>query len=453
MNRNSFATTTLSVSQLTMVIKEYLEGQFPLVSVQGEISNFKLQSSGHCYFSLKDAQAQVSAVMFRTAATTLERMPRDGDQVTVVGQLNVYAPRGQYQIVVRTLRFSGLGELLLKLEELKLTLQARGWFDAARKRPLPPFPQRIGVVTSPTGAALQDMLNILRRRQASFHLVLNPVRVQGKEAAAEIAQAIRQFSDYQCVDVVIVGRGGGSIEDLWPFNEECVVHAIVESRIPVISAVGHETDWCLSDFASDLRAPTPSAAAEIVTADKLAQIDFLQSCASRLRQTMFHLLTHVRTRLHRFQTHPLFTSPYPLLGRPMQQCDDLRLSLDQGVRGLVEKRRLALHALSRQAVALRPTARLQRDRLRLEEVRERLDHAMHGRLERAKERMEGLGCHLQSVNPKNLLKKGYAILFAEKRNRVVSSVCSLSIGERVEALLSDGSAHLTVESLEKKRDD
>ena len=237
----------LSVTELTSAIKAVIEPSFQGIAVKGEISNFKLQSSGHLYFTLKDAGSQISAVLFKGNAACLNKMPKEGDQVVAKGEISLYAPRGQYQIIVRELQFLGLGDLLLKLQQLKEQLQMRGWFDPAHKKKLPKLPKRIGVVTSPTGAVIQDILQVLTRRFAGFHVILNPVKVQGEGAAQEIAQAISDFNRLKLADVLIVGRGGGSIEDLWAFNEEVVAKAIFESDIPIISAVGHETDFTIAD--------------------------------------------------------------------------------------------------------------------------------------------------------------------------------------------------------------
>src|SRR3990167_8243184 len=229
---------TLTVSELTFAIKSVLEPAFRTIAVRGEISNFKLQSSGHLYFSLKDASAQISAVLFKGNASNLTKMPKEGDQVIAIGDISLYAPRGSYQLVIRELQFLGMGELLLKLHELKAKLQALGWFDPKIKNPLPKLPKRIGVVTSPTGAVIQDILNVLTRRFKGFHVILNPVKVQGEGAASEIAQAIEDMNRYRLADVLIVGRGGGSIEDLWAFNEELAARAIARSAIPVILGGG-----------------------------------------------------------------------------------------------------------------------------------------------------------------------------------------------------------------------
>lgn len=257
--------SALTVSALTQLIRNSLESQFPSVLVEGEISNAKLASSGHFYFSLKDRDAVIQAVMFRSRLVTTDFEPEDGMKVLARGAVSVYAARGQYQLIVQSLRKSGLGDILAMLEERKRRLSLEGLFDEGRKRPLPRFPRRVGVVTSSSGAAVRDILNVIRRRNSGVDIILLPTPVQGAEAAASISGRIRQANSLRLADVLIVGRGGGSIEDLLAFSEEEVVRAVASSRIPVISAVGHETDWSLSDYAADLRAPTPSAAAELVT--------------------------------------------------------------------------------------------------------------------------------------------------------------------------------------------
>ncbi len=257
------------MSELTRRIKSSLEDQFPTVWVEGEISNLRTPSSGHAYFTLKDDSAQLRCVLFRGRGRRVAFQPEDGMQVLAFGGLDVYLARGEYQLVVELLEPKGVGALQLAFEQLKRRLEAEGLFDAARKRPLPPFPRTIGIVTSPTGAAIRDILHVIARRFADLRIVVCPVRVQGEEAPAEIVRAIAAPRRSR-LDVVIVGRGGGSIEDLWAFNDERVARAIAACRVPVISAVGHETDFTIADFVADLRAPTPSAAAELVVREKLA---------------------------------------------------------------------------------------------------------------------------------------------------------------------------------------
>jgi exodeoxyribonuclease VII large subunit len=258
----------LTVSDLTRKIKQILESGFPSIAVQGEISNLKRHSSGHLYFTMKDENAQLPCVMWRSRASVLSFMPEDGAKVIAGGRLTVYEVRGSYQLDVQSIRPLGVGELQAAFEQLKKKLEAEGLFDAARKRPLPEYPKRIGVVTSPSGAVLQDMKNVFRRRFPGVELIMIPVRVQGAGAAAEIAEAVDDMSGYASLDLVIVARGGGSLEDLWPFNEEIVARAIARCRVPVVSAVGHETDYTIADFVADVRAPTPSAAAEMVVPDR-----------------------------------------------------------------------------------------------------------------------------------------------------------------------------------------
>jgi exodeoxyribonuclease VII large subunit len=395
----------LSVSELTHAIKGVLEPAFQGISVKGEISNFKLQTSGHLYFSLKDANAQISAVLFRGNAASLPRMPKEGDQVVAKGEISLYAPRGQYQIIIRELQFLGVGELLLKLHQLKEEIQARGWFHPEHKKPLPKLPKRIGVVTSPTGAVIQDILHILTRRFAGFQVILNPVKVQGEGSAQEIAQAIYDFNKYRLADVLIVGRGGGSIEDLWAFNEEIVAKAIFESKIPIISAIGHETDFTIADWVADVRAPTPSAAAEIVIAEKANLLRFLESTQELCRQRIAQQIHQYRERVSALQKHPLLSSPYGVLAPAIQRLDDF----------------------ARQLELLNPK----------QKVKEGWD-----RLNRVKQ-------HLQSLHPQNVLKKGYAILFSEKGDSIILSAKDLQPNQTFSALLHDGKAIATTNQVIK----
>jgi exodeoxyribonuclease VII large subunit len=412
----------LTVSELTFAIKEVIEPNFRGISVQGEISNFKAQSSGHLYFSMKDANAQISAVLFKGSAANLTRMPKEGDQVIAKGEISLYAPRGQYQIIIRELQFLGLGELLLKFHQLKENLAARGWFAIERKKPLPKIPKRIGVVTSPTGAVIQDILNILNRRFAGFQILLNPVKVQGEGAAGEIAQAIIDFNKYNLADVLIVGRGGGSIEDLWAFNEEIVAKAIFESRIPIISAVGHETDFTIADWVADVRAPTPSAAAEIVTLEKSNLIKFIVSTRENCKLRIKQLIQAREERLKALQRHPLFTSPYALLAQFIQQLDMIRSSLE----------------------VLKPSNQITQFKERLAPYEDRISQAILQLIRQKKEKLQRLMEHLTSINPQNLLKKGYSILFKEKGGSIILSVKDLSPHQKFTALLHDGSIEATV---------
>lgn len=447
MSQESPQLPILTVSQLTQAIKLSLEASFPFIWLQGEVSNFKLQTSGHLYFSLKDSQAQIAAVMFRGDAALLMAMPKSGDQVIVRGEINVYPPKGNYQIIIRELSYVGIGQLLLKLEQLKIKLHKKGWFSPIHKKPIPKFPKRIGVVTSPTGAVIQDILHVLERRFSGFHLILNPVRVQGEGAANEIAQAIEQFNRYDLADVLIIGRGGGSLEDLWAFNEELVAEAIFASRIPIISAVGHETDHCIADYVADVRAPTPSAAAEIVIFEKSQQQKHLDQQQRRLTQSMGHLIKQNRHRLQGIIKQPLFSSPYALLGSQMQKLDHFRSDLDQAIAQTMQQRRFKLQSRQRQSQALRPTVQLTHFRQKLAYLEKALLSSLltnTADLKKMVRRKEEL---LKAIDPKNLLKRGYSILFSEKDHSVITSIQTLQKHQQIRALLSDGEALATIKEI------
>ena len=413
-----------SVSELTSAIRLLLEPQFRGISVRGEISNFKTQSSGHLYFSLKDTGAQISCALFRNSAAQLGRMPKDGDQVVAKGELSVYPPRGNYQLIVRELEFIGAGELLLKLHQLKEKLAARGWFDSEHKKPLPKLPSRIGVITSPTGAAIQDILNILNRRFSGVSILLNPVKVQGDGASCEIAQAIDEMNRYQLADVLIVGRGGGSIEDLWAFNEEEVARAIYESKIPIISAVGHETDFTISDFVADVRAPTPSAAAELAIAERGHLVDSLQKTAIQAKILVVQAIRERRQSWRALFMHPLLSQPHTLFIQQSLRLDDL----------------------TRQLELLRPSNQIAALRQRTESYRLRLGEALisiQNMLGLKRVLLDQRKGTFISLHPRNLLKKGFALLFSEKQNSLILSAKELRSSPSFVAILADGRVRAT----------
>lgn len=438
----------LTVSELSASIKALLEPAFRSISVKGEVSNFKLQSSGHLYFSLKDSGSQISAVLFKGSAAQLTRLPKEGDQVIATGEISLYAPRGNYQIIIRELQFLGVGELLLRLHQLKDQLAARGWFDPAKKKPLPKLPKRIGVVTSPTGAVIQDILNVLTRRFKGFQVILNPVKVQGDGAAQEIAQAIYDFNRYGLADVLIVGRGGGSIEDLWAFNEEIVAKAIFESRIPIISAVGHETDFTIADWVADVRAPTPSAAAEIAIAEKANLLKFLSQVETHLTQRSRQNLVNARQRLQSVQRHPLLAQPAALLSQPYQQLDSLREDLDRTIQLKIDHRKNHTASLGKQLALLDPTQQIAQSKQRLIPYPERLSQAFAAQLRQRREKLNSLEGHFRSLHPKNLMKKGYTILFAENSPSVILSAKQLTPKQKVTALMHDGKWSGTIDTVE-----
>jgi exodeoxyribonuclease VII large subunit len=454
-----------TVSQLTQAIKLQLEQTFPMIQLQGEISNFRRQSSGHLYFSLKDAHAQIGAVLFARNAAMLNMDPKDGDQVLVEGELNVYAPSGKYQLMIHKMRLVGLGELLLKLEALKREILRRGWFSKEHKKPLPKLPKTIGVVTSPTGAVIRDILNVLTRRFSGVRILLNPVKVQGEGAASEIARAIEEFNRYELADVLIVGRGGGSMEDLWPFNEEIAASAVFHSKIPIIAAVGHETDHCIVEYVADVRAPTPSAAAEIAIGEKEHLFTSLMQIKRRLDTTINFLLRKMRDLLRSMQRQPLFSSPYSLLAQQIQHCDNLSHAIHSAMAHRLNQLKIVLTGKRSHLAALSPIMRLKQQKGKLLQTRaayyvsqKRLLERLHEklatskfrrqliqkwqeRLLRSKEKLAAVASALEAVNPKVLLNKGYCIV------RDVSSAKELEVGQALQLIFSDGEAEAVVQDV------
>lgn len=484
----------LTVSELTQAVKLTLETTFPRVWVRGEISNCKLQTSGHLYFSLKDQNAQIAAVCFRGDLIKVPIKPKDGDQVLVRAEMNVWPPKGGYQLVVRELSHVGIGDQLIKLELLKQKLQKLGYFSEERKRSIPKFPKRIGIVTSPTGAVIQDILNILTRRMVSFHLILNPVRVQGEGADQEIAQAIAQFNHYKLADVLIVCRGGGSFEDLAPFNSELVAKAIFESQIPVVSAVGHETDFSVSDLVADLRAPTPSAAAEIISHEQEELITRLAKYHKNIKDCLQKQLRQVRQDLVKIAKHPIFLSTTYLLGSKMQLLDDVKENIDMAIKRQLLTCRQDLGRFKKSLEAASPNNKIIEKRTYLAQLDKgitlslsrllkarRLDltsknEALNGRwkalftlkrrefesfrfgreipllvqkeLLNKKRKLENLNAQLQALDPKKILAKGYSILFSKEEGRVISSISQVEVGQEVRLQFVDGEAEATIHKKE-----
>jgi exodeoxyribonuclease VII large subunit len=352
--------TVLTVTDITRQIKQSLETSFQRVWILGEISNFKQHTSGHLYFTLKDEGAQLSAVMWRSRAASLTILPEDGMKVIARGSITVYPPRGNYQIDCDQIQPVGVGELQLAFERLKKKLATEGLFDSEHKKPIPEYPERVGIVTSETGAALQDIRSVLQRRFPSVEVILAPVRVQGVGAADEIAAAIKDLNRYGDVDVIIVGRGGGSLEDLWAFNEEIVARAIYDSRIPVISAVGHEVDFSIADFVADLRAPTPSAAAEMVVKDRSELIEVLRNMWYTMHRSIEEKVSSLRDSVNGFVASYAFNKPKDLLRESSQRVDELERSLLLASSHVLKLAERSQRALSQRLEALSPKAVLLR---------------------------------------------------------------------------------------------
>jgi exodeoxyribonuclease VII large subunit len=435
-----------TVSELTRAVKDTLEGRFGGVWVEGEISNLRVHTSGHVYFTLKDEEAQVRAVLFRSRVRRVRFEPADGLHVLAFGRLDVYAVRGEYQLVCEVLEPKGLGALQLAFEQLKARLHAEGLFDAARKRPLPTLPRRVGLVTSPTGAAVRDFLRIVTRRFAGLQVLVCPVRVQGETAAGEIAAALGTLNRLGDLDVIVLARGGGSLEDLWAFNEEAVARAIAASKIPVISAVGHETDVTIADFVADLRAPTPSAAAELVVREKAELARHVATLGTRLARAMSQRTGRFADRLADFRRRRVLTDP----GRPLRdwarRVDDLGTRLE---RAMARQDARARERLQRAARALRPG--LLADPVRHQH---RLIGQLGGRLERCareaaarrRRAMEALAARLDGLSPLACLARGYAIA-ALPGGEVLTRADRVRPGERVMVRLREGSLGCRVEDV------
>ena len=422
-------TQVFSVSELTRRLKALLEGQFPLLWVEGEISNLATAPSGHVYFTLKDANAQLATVMFRGSAGKLNFQLADGQQVVALGAVSVYERRGQYQLIVSQLLPKGLGALQLAFEQLKQKLAAAGLFDPARKKTLPILPARIGLVTSPSGAAVRDFLNILNRRYPDRHVIINPVRVQGSGAAEEIATAIDEFNAGNLVDVIIITRGGGSLEDLWAFNEEVVARAIARSRIPTISAVGHEIDFTIADFVADLRAPTPSAAAELVVKAKAEFQTELRQFQQRLDKDLRYRLSESRRRL----ADCALRHPTELVRQFQQQVDDLAHRLDQAATVTLAHRRSRLAANK----LLSPRDFIRGQRQQLTTQTHRLETSLVQRRQESRQCLKELTGKLALLSPNSTLARGYSITRLAN-GKVVRTVKKITAGTKIRTLVTDG---------------
>ena len=438
----------LTVTALTARVRDLLEGEYGEVWVEGEISNARLWKTGHLYFTLKDAGAQLRAVMFRSALRYQRFRPQDGQHVVARGRLSVYEPKGEYQIVCEHLEPRGLGALQLAYDQLRERLDHEGLFDAARKRPLPALPRKIGIVTSLDGAALRDMLTVLGRRHPNAHLVVSPARVQGEGAAAAIVRALRHLQRTAGVDVVIVGRGGGSLEDLWAFNEEPVARAIAAAPVPVISAVGHETDYTISDFVADLRAPTPSAAAELVVAPRDELGARIAGLADRLRAALRDGLRQRRAAAHRLAARPGLAGWPTRVALRGRQVDELAHRLAVAARGGAGRRRQRLYELRLRLEALDLGRRLAAIRARLAAARGGLEAAMAARQRAREARLRVAAGRLDTLSPLGVLARGYAVCWTGDRAAIVRDAADVAPGQAVHVKLHRGALDCEVTRVE-----
>jgi exodeoxyribonuclease VII large subunit len=447
------AAKVLTVAELTRAIRGILETKFGAVWVQGEVSNYKAHPSGHQYFTLKDSRAQISCVIFRNAMGPLRRPLTDGAQVQVYGQISVFEARGQYQLSVQILQPRGLGVLQAKFEALKRKLEAEGLFDPARKRPLPKFPRRIGIITSPSGAAIRDMLNVLQRRAPNVHILINPVRVQGTGAAAEIAVAIRELAQpnesWGPLDVIVLARGGGSIEDLWEFNEEAVARAIVASEIPIVSAVGHEIDFTIADFVADLRAPTPSAAAELIVADSVQVARRVNELAVCLVRCLRNFLSNSQMRLRLLSERTLARELVNRMRDAQQQLDLAKESLKRRVEQFFATSRVAFAQRAQILKSFHPGRELVARRNALTDLSRRFARIPSTLLRNAHQRFQRVDAILRVLGPEATLRRGYSITRTGEGN-VLLSVAQVAPAMQISTQLSDGEFASRVEQTDKK---
>ncbi len=432
----------LSVTELTWQIKRLLEQQVGEVWVTGEVTNLRLQSSGHAYFTLKDAGAQLSCVLFRGETQVDRSLLQDGRKVNLQGEVTVYEPRGQYQLRVAKVELQGIGALQAAFEKLKQKLKAEGLFAPERKRPLPRYPQRIGLVTSPTGAAIQDVLHVVERRNPALEIILAPCRVQGDGAAEEIAAAIKLLNEFNAtqsaIDLILVTRGGGSLEDLWAFNEEVVARAIFESALPVVSAVGHEIDFTISDFVADLRAATPSAAAEIITEGVFSSAQFVSEAAQRLRQLARQQLDDKLDRLTQTAQHLARVHPRRRLNDWLQRLDDAQTTLLRCVKQAARQQRLAWQNLSDRLGRVRPALLLRQKREALAQAQHRLQEQAGRRLEGWRSELVALEARLRLLGPEQVLARGYSITTDAASGKVLREAGEVKAGQRLKTRLKAG---------------
>jgi len=435
-----------TVSELTAAIKGELETRFGGLWVDGEISNLRVHTSGHVYFTLKDEGAQIRAVLFKSRTRRLRFQPTDGLHVLAFGNLDVYAVRGEYQLVCEMLEPKGLGALQLAFEQLRARLLAEGLFDSARKRPLPFLPRRVGLVTSPTGAAVRDFLRVVTRRFTGIHVIVYPVRVQGETAPAEIVQAFSDLNRLGGLDVLVLARGGGSLEDLWAFNDEAVARAIAASKVPVISAVGHETDVTIADFVADLRAPTPSAAAELVVREKAQLVANLDGLRRRLAGAVRQRVGRLRDRLADLGRRRVLTDPARPLRDVARRLDELEGRL---ARAIARRRGEVRERVARAERALRPErlrATLGHAARLLAQLEGRLRHAAAGETVRRRRAVQALAGRLESLSPLACLARGYSICTLPS-GEIVTRARQVAPGAAVSVRLGEGSLGCRVEEV------
>jgi len=437
-----------TVTELTRSIRGLLEGNFGQVWVSGEVSNYKLHTSGHIYFTLKDEQSQLSVAIFRNVASRLRFRLEDGLQVNVEGRISVYERRGNYQLIGSKAEPVGYGALQLAFEQLKKRLAEEGLFDETHKKPIPRFPQLIGVVTSPTGAAIRDILNVIGRRFSTVEVLLYPAMVQGKGAAEEISAGIKALDEEAKVGVIIAGRGGGSLEDLWAFNEEPVARAIFNCKTPVVSAVGHEIDFTIADFVADLRAPTPSAAAEMVVRERESVISEIAQLRDGLERSVAMRLTQLEYRLKMAFSSYGFRQPSDMLMQYEQRLDDARERISELQQRRLEDLQAGMSAAGKRLWALRPERLIASMRDRIKATRSIFVERAGNMLARREADLAELAARLDSLSPLAVLARGYSITYRMPAGEILKDSSYASAGDRIRVKLHQGSLACVVEKME-----
>jgi len=426
-----------TVAELNTAIRHLLESEFQDIWVLGEISGVRLATSGHYYFTLKEQDAQLRCACFRSTARYLKFKPQDGVAVLARGRIDVYEVRGEYQLLVESLEPQGQGALQFAFEQLKKKLAAEGLFEPARKRPIPRFPRRIGIVTSPKGAVIRDMLHVLERRFPGLHIRLFPALVQGEGSVEEVCQGLQYFSQSGWADVVIVARGGGSLEDLWTFNEEAVARAIAACATPVISAIGHETDFTIADFVADLRAPTPSAAAELVICTRQQLLDQIDAAAHKLRQALRYRLAQARRQLHERGLDRAASLLARKIGRSLQRVDELDYRLRDSARWRLERARGRRRDLAARLAALDLRLHIARLHRRLETATAAASQLTRTRLAQARARFEPLAAQLTQLSPLRVLERGYALV-QDEAGSILKDAAAAPPDSRIRVRLARG---------------
>ncbi len=439
-----------TVRELLSAVRTHVEREYGDTWVEGEISNFRAHDSGHLYFTLKDKEAQLRAVMFRSQARLLRFRPENGMQVVLRGRVTVYEDRGELQISAEYLEPKGAGALQIAFEQLKAKLEAEGLFDAARKKPIPTLPRRIGIVTSPQGAALRDILNILRRRHHSVQVLIFPAQVQGDGAAPDVAEGIRHFNRSTKVDVIVVARGGGSAEDLAAFNHEGLARTVAASTVPVISAVGHETDFTILDFVADLRAPTPSAAAELVIRSRQEVEDQAEGLRQRLARAVRYRLLMARQMLGELAQHGAFGRMTDGIHRRQQRLDDLQSRLERAQRNLIERRRRRWETASAAVRHYDVRRMLAGVRQQLASCNAALTSAARTLLLQRRAMINQLSGQLEALSPLAILDRGYALVF-DSSGVLLKDAAAVKAGDEILARLAKGSIEATVNRKKKKK--